>query len=128
MQLLLDTHLLLWVSEDSPRLSRKARKLVGDTDNDVSFSVASLWEVAIKSMRGRKDFDVNAADLRLTLLENGFRETPILAQHVLYTSRLPAFHKDPFDRLLIAQALEEGLTLLTADAVVASYSAAFVRV
>jgi PIN domain nuclease of toxin-antitoxin system len=128
MRLLLDTHLLIWIAADSARLPSKARELVSDTENDVFFSVASLWEIAIKSARGRDSFDLDAAGLRKELLENDFQETPILARHVFYTSRLPAIHRDPFDRLLVAQALQEDLTLLSSNAVVASYSAAIMLV
>ncbi len=128
MRFLLDTHVLLWAAGGSPRLSAKARAWIADPANEILFSVASLWEVAIKTARGREDFKIDAADLRAGLLANAYVEAPIRGAHVLFTSRLPAIHWDPFDRLLVAQALEEGLTLLTTDPVVASYSAAIVRV
>jgi PIN domain nuclease of toxin-antitoxin system len=128
VRLLLDTHLLLGFAAGSNRLSSKARELIGDLQNEVFFGVASLWEIAIKSARGREDFAVDASELRKGLIDNDFQELPILASHALYTSRLPAIHKDPFGRLLVAQALVEGLTLLTGDPIVASYSAAIVQV
>jgi PIN domain nuclease of toxin-antitoxin system len=125
-RLLLDTPVLLWVAGDSPRLSARARALIDDPENEILFSVASLWEVATKAARG--DFAVDAAELRAGLLANGYAELTIQAPHVLQIARLPAIHRDPFDRLLVAQALEEKLTLLTSDPVVASYSAAILRV
>lgn len=128
MRLLLDTHVLLWAAEDSPRLSTKARALIGEAGNEKIFSVASLWEIAVKTSLGRADFVVDAVRLRAEMLANLFTELTIQGPHVLFTSRLPAIHKDPFDRLLVAQAMEEGLTLLTGDSVVASYSAAILRV
>ncbi len=128
MRFLLDTHVLLWAAEGSPRLSPKARDLIDDPANEILFSVASLWEVAIKTARGRDDFMVDPVELRSELLANGFTELPVQGPHVVFTSRLPAIHKDPFDRLLVAQALTEGLTLLTSDRVVASYSAGILEV
>jgi PIN domain nuclease of toxin-antitoxin system len=92
MRLLLDTHLLLWTAAGSPRLSSKARGVIENSRNEVIFSVASLWEIAIKAARGRDDFEVDAEELRGALLANGFSEAPILGRHVLYTSRLPAIH------------------------------------
>jgi PIN domain nuclease of toxin-antitoxin system len=105
-----------------------ARALIASAENEKFASVASLWEIAIKSRQNRAEFDVDAEALRQNLLANGCEELPIHSSHVLFTSRLPAIHKDPFDRLLVAQALVENMTLLTTDAVVASYSAAIVRV
>jgi len=128
MRLLLDTHILIWIAQDSPRLSPKARATIVDPENEKFFSVVSIWEIAIKSTVDREEFTFDAATLRDGLFARAFAELPVAGKHALATSRLPALHKDPFDRLLVAQALEEGLTLLTADAVVASYSAAFVRV
>jgi PIN domain nuclease of toxin-antitoxin system len=128
MRLLLDTHVLLWAAWRSPRLSQKADALIRNPENQKLFSVASLWEIAIKFALGRSDFALDMAALRDGLLVNAYTELPILASHAMMTARLPAIHKDPFDRLLVAQALQEELTLLTADSVVASYSAAIVRV
>jgi len=128
MRLLLDTHVLLWAAWRSPRLSQEADALIRNPENEKLFSVASLWEIAIKFALGRSDFALDMVALRDGLLVNAYTELPILAGHAMMTARLPAIHKDPFDRLLVAQALQEDLTLLTADAVVASYSAAIVRV
>ncbi|MGA3055280.1 MAG: type II toxin-antitoxin system VapC family toxin [Candidatus Korobacteraceae bacterium] len=121
MKLLLDTHVLLWAAGEPARLSASARRLINDADNEPLFSVASLWEIAIKRGLGRKDFQVDARLLRRGLLDNGYSELPIMSAHVVAVEDLPAIHKDPFDRLLVAQATVEGITLLTLDLVVARY-------
>jgi len=121
MKLLLDTHLLLWAAGQPSRLSAAARRLIGDPKNELLFSPASLWEVAIKRALGRNDFQADPRLLRRGLLDNGYAELPILSDHVVAIDSLPPLHKDPFDRLLIAQAIVEGITLLTADAMVAQY-------
>jgi PIN domain nuclease of toxin-antitoxin system len=121
MKLLLDTHILLWAAGKSEKLSEGTRGLLIDQGNDLVFSVASLWEIAIKSGLGRDDFRVDAALLRRELRINGYEELPIAGEHVLAVTNLPALHKDPFDRLLIAQATVEGMTLVTSDPLVAEY-------
>lgn len=121
MKLLLDTHLLLWAAGAPERLSAAARALIEAPDNELLFSAASLWEIAIKSDLGRDDFQVDARLLRRGLLDNGYIELPISSHHAVAVTGLPAIHKDPFDRLLVAQAMTEGITLLTADALVAQY-------
>lgn len=121
MKLLLDTHLLLWAAGEPKRLPKNIRTLLEDMDNELLFSVASLWEVAIKSGLGRKDFRVEARLLRRGLLDNGYSELPIVSDHVVAIDSLPPIHKDPFDRILVAQAAVEGITLLTSDPVVAQY-------
>ena len=123
MKLLLDTHLLLWVASQPERLSQAARDFIEDKENELIFSTASLWEVVIKLGLGRDDFKVDPRLLRRGLLDNGYSELPIRSEHVVAIDTLPPIHKDPFDRVLIAQALVEGITLLTTDAVVASYPA-----
>ena len=128
MRLLLDTHLLLWAAEDSPRLSETARNLISDTRNERWFSAASFWEIAIKNGRGRDDFDVDSAQLRIEMLASSYFELPISSMHAILTATLQHFHKDPFDRILIAQATAEGLTLLTADPIVAKYPGPIRRV
>jgi PIN domain nuclease of toxin-antitoxin system len=128
MKLLLDTHLLLWAVEDSPRLSKIARRLINDPDNDLFFSAASLWEIAIKNGLGRSDFVVDPRLLRRELLDNGYNDLPISSSHAVAIDSLPPIHKDPFDRLLVAQANVEGITLLTTDALVAQYSGPVRRV
>ena len=121
MKLLLDTHVLLWLASEPHRLSSEAVALIGSPENDVRFSVASLWEIAIKNAAGRSDFAVNLRRLRRNLVDNDYRELTIESEHVLALSDLPAIHKDPFDRILLAQAAAEGMTLLTSDAVLARY-------
>lgn len=121
MKLLLDTHLLLWAAEGSRKLSSRARKLLSDRDNDLIFSVVSLWEVSIKHGLGRDDFAVDPRLLRRGLLDNGYAELAVSGPHALAVGGLPPLHRDPFDRMLVAQALVEGVTLLTADVRVAAY-------
>ena len=121
MKLLLDTHLLLWSAGKTERLSTEARALIEALDNELFFSSASLWEVVIKRGLGRDDFKVDARLLRRGLLDNGYSELPIGSEHVVAIDNLPPIHKDPFDRILVAQAQVEGITLLTADPTVAQY-------
>jgi PIN domain nuclease of toxin-antitoxin system len=121
MKLLLDTHLLLWAAGEPERLSKRARTLIGNPSNELLFSAASLWEVAIKRGLGREDFKVDARLLRRGLLDNGYSELPIISDHVVATESLPPIHKDPFDRVLVAQATVEGVTLLTIDPLVSQY-------
>jgi len=119
VKLLLDTLLLLWAAGQPERLSVAARALLDDPANELLFSAASLWEIAIKRGLGRDDFRVEPRLLRRGLLDNGYIELPITSEHTVTT--LPPIHKDPFDRILVAQALAEGVTLLTTDALVAQY-------
>ena len=121
MKLLLDTHLVLWAAGDPQRLSKQARILIDNPDNELLFSAASLWEVAIKRGLGREDFKVDARLLRRGLLDNGYSELPIISDHVVATESLPLIHKDPFDRILVAQATVEGVLLLTIDSLVSQY-------
>jgi PIN domain nuclease of toxin-antitoxin system len=121
MRLLIDTHLLLWAAGQPQRLSPQARALIGDPDNELLFSAASLWEVAIKAGLGRADFRVDANRLRRGLLINSYRELAVTGEHALAVAGLPTIHKDPFDRMLVAQSLVEDITLLTADPLVARY-------
>lgn len=122
MKLLLDTHLLLWAAGQPERLSPAARKLLEDEDNALVFSAASLWEITIKSDLGRDDFQVDPRLLRRALVDNGYTELPITNRHVLSLKGLAAVHKDPFDRMLVAQSIAEGIPLVTTDPVVARYS------
>jgi PIN domain nuclease of toxin-antitoxin system len=121
MKLLLDTHLLLWAAGDPGRLSDTAIALISEPENELFFSAASLWEIAIKHSLGRSDFKVDARVLRRGLLDNGYSELPIGSEHAVAIGSLPDIHKDPFDRILVAQATVEGITLLTADGLVAQY-------
>ena len=120
-EVLLDTHLVLWAALQPERLPARAARLIGARSSAVAFSVASLWEVTIKSSMGRPDFTVDAAELRRWLLVEGFTELGILPAHVLRVAVLPWHHRDPFDRLLVAQAEVEGMLLWTADAGLKAY-------
>lgn len=122
MKLLLDTHLLLWVANGHENLSPEARTLISDPGNTLFFSVANLWEITIKHALGRQDFQVDIHLLRRQLLDNEYNELPIISEHVAMVSHLPPIHKDPFDRILIAQAMSEGSLLLTSDTHIAQYS------
>jgi PIN domain nuclease of toxin-antitoxin system len=128
MKLLLDTHLLLWAAGEPRRLSKQARTLIANPDHELVFSAASLWEVAIKRGLGRDDFKVDTRLLRRGLLDNGYSELPIISHHVVETEILPPIHKDPFDRILVAQATVEGITLLTTDSLLSQYPGPIRRV
>ncbi|HTM95447.1 MAG TPA: type II toxin-antitoxin system VapC family toxin [Croceibacterium sp.] len=121
MKVLLDTHLLLWAAGEPDKLSPDARGLIEDEDNELLFSAASIWEVAIKTGLGRDDFTLDTRLLRRALLDNLYSELPITGEHAAAIAGLPPIHKDPFDRMLVAQSEVEGVTLLTADELVARY-------
>lgn len=121
MNLLLDTHLLLRAAIEPKRLSAKARTLLLDPANQLIFSAASLWEISIKNGLDRSDFKVDPRRLWRLLLVNGYRELPVSSEHSIAVDDLPPMHKNPFDRILIAQARVEGMLLLTVDKVVAKY-------
>lgn len=121
MRLLVDTHLLLWAAASSSRLPREARALIEDSANEVYYSAASIWEIAIKSALRRKDFRVDVPALLAALPRMGFVELPVTGAHAARVARLANIHRDPFDRLLVAQSVAEPLTLLTNDALLARY-------
>ena len=121
MKFLLDTQIAMWAYFQSKRLSVQARAVLEDPQNELVFSTASLWEVAIKRSLGKPGFQFDPRILRRAMLDDGYEELPVLGQHAVAVDALPPKHKDPFDRLLIAQAMVEGITLLTADAEVARY-------
>jgi len=121
MRFLLDTHLALWMYFARRRLSAQARSVLEDGQNQLIFSAASLWEMAIKRGRGRPEFQFDPRVLRGAMLEDGLEELAVLGNHAVEVDSLPPIHKDPFDRILIAQAMVEGITLLTADPVIAKY-------
>jgi PIN domain nuclease of toxin-antitoxin system len=123
MILLLDTHLLLWAAQQPQKLPAAAHALMADESHELRFSAASVWEVAIKNGLGRDDFRVDSRLLRRGLLDNGYVELGVTGEHAAAVEQLPPLHRDPFDRLLLAQAICEGITLLTADAIVARYPA-----
>ena len=128
MRLLLDTHLLLWAAGPSPRLSAQARRLIDEPDNELVVSAASLWEIAIKSGLRRPNFRIDAALLRRNLLNNSYQELAVTSEHAVAVANLPLLHRDPFDRILVAQSIVEGITLLTSDPLVAQYPAPVRRV
>jgi len=128
VKLLLDTHLLLWAAGQPEQLSSAARQFLDDPQNELMFSPASLWEIAIKRAMGRSDFRADPRLLRRGLLDNGYGELPITSEHAVAVDGLPPIHKDPFDRILVAQASVEGIALLTADPVVAQYPGPVQRV
>jgi PIN domain nuclease of toxin-antitoxin system len=121
MKLLLDTHLLLWAAGSPGKLPAAARLLLEDPHHELLFSAASLWEIVIKHGLGRSDFQVDARVLRRGLLDNDYQELAITSEHTVSLASLPPIHKDPFDRILVAQATVEGILLLTADPVLAQY-------
>jgi PIN domain nuclease of toxin-antitoxin system len=118
---LLDTNLVLWAAIAPDRLSKRAAELVSSRDVEASFSLATLWEVAINTSLERPGFSVDSTALRNGLLDQGFKQVDIRPEHIAVVARLPWHHRDPFDRLLVAQALVEGLTLLTSDRLLARY-------
>jgi len=121
VKLLVDSHLLLWAAGSPERLPAKARSLFEDPDHALLFSAASLWEIAIKRGLGRSDFQVDPRLLRRGLLDNGYGELPVTSEHAVMLDALPPIHKDPFDRMLVAQAQVEGITLVTADDIIGKY-------
>lgn len=121
MNFLLDTHILLWAAGKPEKLSRKTRGLLSDPTNSLLFSAVSLWEIVIKQTIGRDDFDVDPRLLRRGLIDNGYGEVEVTSTHALAVKDLPPLHRDPFDRMLLAQSRVEGLVLLTADAAVLRY-------
>jgi len=121
MKVLLDTHLLLWAAGEPDRLPAVAAQMIADPENELFFSAASLWEVAIKAGLGRNDFTVEPRLLRRGLLDNGYAELTISSEHAVATDSLPPIHRDPFDRMLVAQATTEGVLLLTSDPMVGRY-------
>jgi PIN domain nuclease of toxin-antitoxin system len=128
VNLLLDTHVALWAITDSPRLSTRARDLIGGQNAQVWVSAASVWEIAIKHALGRGDMPVSGKQALRYFQESGYQLLAIEAEHAAAVEELPAHHQDPFDRILVAQALVEPMRLLTHDATVAKYSGAFVVV
>ena len=122
MRILLDTHLLIWAVADPGRLDRKTADDLEDTANEVLFSAASIWEIAIKYRLSRPDFAHEPNQIAQTARQTGFAELPVRAASAAVVATLPPLHRDPFDRLLIAQALAEPALFYTADAGLAAYS------
>jgi PIN domain nuclease of toxin-antitoxin system len=119
MRLLLDTHIYLWCVKDDKQLSKKARTLIQDA-SEVYVSSASIWEAAIKAKLGKLSVQIDA--LARAITESGFLELPITTDHAAYVYQLPDLHRDPFDRMLIAQTISEPLRFLTADSFLQQYS------
>jgi PIN domain nuclease of toxin-antitoxin system len=128
MKFLVDTNIALWALFDDPLLSQTAHKILNDVNNDIQFSVSNIWEIAIKRGLKKPGFDHDPRVIRRCLIDNGYEELLIQSRHVVEVDSLPPIHKDPFDRLLIAQAMVEGITLLTADAVIAQYPGPILKV
>ena len=128
MKLLLDTHILLWAAGVPERLPQSARSLLRAPENSLFFSAASIWEIVIKLGLGREDFEVDPYRLRKMLVVHGYTELPVTAEHALTVVTIPTLHKDPFDRLLVAQARAEGMVLVTADSAVAQYQESVIAV
>mgnify|MGYP001809780292 CR=1 FL=1 len=128
MNLLLDTHVVLWAITDSPRLSNKAREMIEAPRSSVWISAATIWEIAIKHALGRGDMPISSQDAVRYFREAGYRFLPVEAEHAMAVEELPAYHQDPFDRILIAQALTEPMRLMTHDPKVARYSDTIIEV
>jgi PIN domain nuclease of toxin-antitoxin system len=128
LKLLLDTHILLWAAGHPEKLPESTRAFLTNSENSLFFSAASIWEIVIKLGLGRGDFKVDPYRLRKMLIVHGYSELPTTAEHSLKVTSLPLLHKDPFDRLLIAQARTEGMLLLTKDANVIQYQESILAV
>ena len=128
MNLLLDTHVALWAIADSPKLPLKARELIASPRTSVWISTASIWEIAIKYSLGRGDMPISGQAALRYFSESGYRQLPIEAEHAVAIEDLPAHHSDPFDRILVAQALVEPMRLMTHDATVALYSDTIIKI
>ncbi len=128
MNLLLDTHVALWAITDNPKLSQKARDLIASPKTNVWVSAANVWEIAIKHSLGRGDMPVSGRDAMRYFQESGYRFLPVEAEHAVAVEELPAHHQDPFDRILVAQALVEPMRLLTHDPLVALYSDTIIKI
>jgi len=124
VRILLDSHLLVWISEGSPRLPKIVERLLEDDNHRFFFSAVSLWELAIKSALGKSDYRVDVMQLYSELLDNRYEELPLNSRHAFALAGLPPIHKDPFDRILIAQSISEGMLLLTSDETIARYDGA----
>jgi len=121
LRLLLDTHVALWALTDDPRLSQRARALIEDPANDVLVSAASVWEIAIKHALGRGDMPISGDQALDWFRQAGYQLLPIAPEHAAAVEHLPDHHRDPFDRLLVSQAIAEPLRLLTHDPLVLRY-------
>jgi PIN domain nuclease of toxin-antitoxin system len=121
MKLLLDTHLLIWTAGNPRKLSGTARALIENRANEIAFSAVSIWEIAIKYALEKPDFNIDPHLVRRGCLDNGMTELSMTSDHAVIVATLPLIHKDPFDRLLVAQAIAEGIELMTVDETIARY-------
>lgn len=121
MMILIDTHLALWAINDDPKLPGKARKLILEPKNSIYFSAASIWEISIKHRLAREDMPLSGAEAYQLFLDSGYLELPITSDHAMATERLPMFHGDPFDRILVAQSMTHPMRLLTHDSKLSAY-------
>jgi PIN domain nuclease of toxin-antitoxin system len=128
VRVLLDTNILLWAIIEPSRLKPGTRPVLQDPENEILFSAASVWEVAIKAALGRADFRVSPEEIFEEAIANGFVELPVRSAAALRVAGLPLHHRDPFDRLLIAQAMTEPARFYTADAALKIYSDLVTRV
>ena len=128
MKYLLDTHILIWASASSSRLNARTKAILLDADNEIYFSAISILEVAIKQGLAKREFDVEASAMRRSIMDDGFVELAVTGEQAVFVATLPLIHKDPFDRLLVAQANVEGMTLITADEQVARYPGPILKV
>jgi PIN domain nuclease of toxin-antitoxin system len=125
---LVDTHVLIWLAVDSPRMGNLARDLLADPDNQIFFSAISIFEIAVKERLSKRGFEVEASAIRRMMIENDFAELAVTGTHAAHVATLPLVHRDPFDRLLVAQAMMEGFTLMTADEMIAQYSGPILKI
>lgn len=125
---LVDTHVLIWLAVDSPRLGDTARDLLADPDNHIFFSAISIFEIATKERLSKRGFDVEASAIRRMMIENDFAELAVTGLHAAHVATLPLVHRDPFDRLLVAQAMIEGFTLMTADEMIVQYPGPILKI
>jgi PIN domain nuclease of toxin-antitoxin system len=128
MKFLVDTHLLIWSTINSTKLSRAARAILKDTGNECYFSSASIWEIAIKRCCHPKEMPVSAEEAQRLFLSAGYVELPVFSRHSALVEHLPAIHSDPFDRILVAQARSEGMHLATHDKIIPQYGDLVVHV
>lgn len=128
MNLLLDTHVALWAITDSPKLPEDIKTLVSSPRATVWVSAASIWEIAIKHSLGRGDMPVSSDEATGYFRESGYQLLDITPEHAVAVEALPNYHSDPFDRMIVAQALVEPLRLVTHDQMVAKYSDAFLKI
>ena len=124
MRLLLDTHILLWALTDDARLPERARELLLDSHNEVFFSAASVWEIAIKRTLRRETLSISAEEAARFFRAAGYEELAVSSTHAAKVENLPPIHADPFDRLLIAQALEQQIAMVSRDPLIEAYGVA----